>query len=177
MMTAKRRSASSCENAGIGDDEGGVISTWTFNRVWAMSLQAVLSPLFVEVILTFAVMLLMGKLRNDDYRSGAVKPQDIALREPRWPARTTQVAHSFSNQFELPVLFYVLTILEWVTRHAGYAFVVLAWIFVICRLLQAYVHVTNNRVRRRGAFYSVGALVLMVMWGIYMVEVLTGVIV
>ncbi len=137
-----------------------------------MSLQGVLSPLFVEVILTFALMLLMGKLRNDDYRSGAVKPQDIALREPKWPARTTQVAHSFSNQFELPVLFYVLTILEWVTRHAGYAFVVLAWIFVIYR--QAYIHVTSNRVRRRGAFYIVGAAVLMVMWGLYIVEVLTG---
>ncbi len=139
-----------------------------------MSLQAVLSPLFVEVILTFALMLLMGKFRDNDYRSGAVKPQDIALREPKWPARTTQVAHSFSNQFELPVLFYVLTILELVTRQAGYVFVVLAWIFVICRLLQAYVHVTSNRVRRRGAFYIVGAAVLMIMWGIYIVAVFTA---
>jgi hypothetical protein len=85
-----------------------------------------------------------------------------------------QAAYSFSNQFELPLLFYVLTILEWVTRHAGYAFVVLAWIFVICRVLQAYVHVTDNKVRLRGAFYSVGAVVLMVMWLIYIVEVLSG---
>ena len=74
-------------------------------------------------------------------------------------------------------MFYVLTILEWVTRHAGYVFVVLAWIFVICRVLQAYIHVTSNIVRLRGAFYSVGALVLMIMWAIYIVEVLTGVIV
>jgi hypothetical protein len=142
-----------------------------------MSLQAVLLPLFVEVILTFALMLWMGALRNGDYRSGAVKPEDIALRQPNWPKRTMQAAYSFSNQFELPVLFYVLTILEWVTRHAGYAFVILAWAFVICRVLQAYVHVTNNNVRLRGAFYSVGALVLMVMWAIYIVEVLTGIIV
>jgi hypothetical protein len=75
-----------------------------------MSLAAVLLPLFVEVVLTFALLLWMGALRNADYRSGAVKPQEIALREPKWPARTTQVANSFSNQFELPVLFYVLTI-------------------------------------------------------------------
>ena len=109
-----------------------------------MSLQAVLLPLFVEVILTFVLMLLMGALRSADFRSGAVKSTDIALREPSWPKRTTQAANSFSNQFELPVLFYVLTILEWVTRHAGYVFVVLAWIFVICRVLQAYVHVTSN---------------------------------
>ncbi len=142
-----------------------------------MSLQAVLLPLFVEVILTFVLMLRMGALRGADYRSGAVKAQDIALREPNWPKRTAQAANSFSNQFELPVLFYVLTILEWVTRQAGYVFVILAWIFVICRLLQAYVHVTSNVVRLRGTFYIVGAVVLMIMWAIYIFEVLTGVIV
>jgi len=142
-----------------------------------MSLQGVLLPLFVEVILTFALMLWMGKLRSGDYRSGAVRSADIALREPNWPRRTTQAANAYSNQFELPVLFYVLTILEWVTRHAGYVFVLLAWIFVICRVLQAYVHVTNNNVRLRSAFFSASAVVLMIMWAIYIVEVLTGVIV
>jgi hypothetical protein len=139
-----------------------------------MSLQAVLLPLFVEVILTFVLMVWMGALRGGDFRSGAVRPADVALREPRWPERTTQAAYSFSNQFELPVLFYVLTILVWVTRHAGYVFVILAWIFVICRVLQAYVHVTSNVYRWRSSLYAVGAVVLMVMWAIYIVEVLTG---
>jgi hypothetical protein len=142
-----------------------------------MSLQAVLLPLFVEVILTFVLMLRMGVLRRADYNSGAVKAADISLREPRWPARTTQTAYAFSNQFELPVLFYVLTILAWDTRHAGILFVVLAWIFVICRVLQAYVYVTSNNVRYRSGFYSVGAVVLMIMWALYIIEVLTGVII
>ena len=142
-----------------------------------MSLQAVLLPLFVEVILTFVLMLRMGALRRADYGSGAVKADDIALREPRWPVRTTQAANAFANQFELPVLFYVLTILAWVTRHAGIVFVVLAWIFVICRILQAYIHVTSNVVRYRGLFFSVGAVVLMIMWALYIIEVLTGVII
>ena len=139
-----------------------------------MSVQAVLLPLFVEVILTFVLMLRMGLLRQRNYSSGAVKPQDIALREPKWPALTAQTANSFSNQFELPVLFYVLTLLEWVTRQAGIAFIVLAWIFVACRLLQAYVHVTSNNVRLRGAFYIVGAAALMLMWAIYIVQILSG---
>jgi hypothetical protein len=139
-----------------------------------MSLQAVLLPLFVEVILTFMLMLWMGALRGGDLRSGAAKPADVALREPNWPRRTMQAAYSFSNQFELPVLFYVLTILEWITRHAGYVFVILAWIFVICRVLQAYVHVTSNTYRLRSTFYSIGAVVLLVMWVIYIAEVLSG---
>jgi hypothetical protein len=139
-----------------------------------MSLQAVLLPLFVEVILTFVLMLRMGALRNRDFRTGVVKPQDVALRQPNWPQRTAQAANSYSNQFELPLLFYVLTILEWVTRHAGVLFVALAWVFVIFRVLQASVHVTSNVVRLRGAFFAVGAVALMVMWAVYIVQVLTG---
>jgi hypothetical protein len=139
-----------------------------------MSLQAVLLPLFVEVVLTFVLMLRMGALRQADYSSGAVKPQEIALRESKWPARTAQTANAFSNQFELPVLFYVLTILAWVTTKAGLAFVVLAWIFVIFRVLQAYVHITSNIVRLRGAFYIVSAAALIIMWAMYIVQILSA---
>jgi hypothetical protein len=72
------------------------------------------------------------------------------------------------------VLFYVLTILSIITHHADMVFVVLAWIFVIFRVLQALVHVTNNNVRMRGAFYGIGALVLVAMWVIFMVRILIG---
>jgi hypothetical protein len=137
-----------------------------------MSTQAILSPLFVEVVLTFGLLLWMAALRQGNYSSGVVKPQDIALGQSLWPSRTTQVAHSFSNQFELPVLFYVLTILALVTKQAGVAFVVLAWIFVACRLAQSFVHVTSNRVRVRGGFYFAGAVVLMVMWALFIVGTL-----
>ena len=120
----------------------------------------------------------MGALRGGDFRSGAVQAGGRrAARAELADSARAQAAYSFSNQFELPVLFYVLTILVWVTRHAGYVFVILAWIFVICRVLQAYVHVTSNAYGWRSSFYSVGAVVLMVMWAIYIVEVLTGVIV
>jgi hypothetical protein len=139
-----------------------------------MSPQAVLSPLFVEVILTFALMLGMAVLRGADFRSGAVKASDVALREPNWPKRTTQMANAFSNQFELPVLFYVLTILAWATRQAGVVFVFLAWLFVIFRLGQAAVHVSSNVVKLRGAFFLASAVVLMAMWAIYIIAVFSS---
>src|SRR5450755_4469863 len=102
-----------------------------------MSIQAILLPLFVEVTLTLCLLLWLAELRRRDFKSGTVRPSQIALREPNWPARTQQVAYSFSNQFELPVLFYVLTILEIITRHADLIFVVLAWIFVLMRCAAA----------------------------------------
>jgi len=138
-----------------------------------MTVQEILLPLFVEVILTFVLLIWMAALRGSDFKSGIVRRENVALREPNWSRRTLQVSYSYANQFELPILFYVLTILAYVTHLAGIVFVVLAWIFVIFRLLQAYIHVTSNNVNLRGPFFGVAALALAVNWLIYIVEVLT----
>jgi hypothetical protein len=139
-----------------------------------MTITTVLLPLFVQVLLTFTLMLGMMYHRTAALRGGKTRLADIAMREPKWPQRATQFAYSFGNQFELPVLFYVLTILVIITRHADLAFVALAWIFVIFRILQSGVHVTSNKVQLRGAFYGIGALVLVIMWMIFAVRILFG---
>jgi len=139
-----------------------------------MPIQVVLLPLFVEVALTLGLLFWLFLLRRRDLVSRTVHPSKIALREPNWPQRTQQVANSFSNQLELPMLFYVLTILEIVTRHADIVFIVLAWIFVIGRLGQAYVHTTSNRVMLRGSWYGISALALIAMWIVFAFRILLG---
>jgi hypothetical protein len=139
-----------------------------------MSIRAVLLPLFVEVALTLGLLLWLAVLRRDDLMSGAVKPSQIALRERHWPRRTLQVGNAFNNQFELPVLFYLLTVLEIITRHADLLFVVLAWVFVVTRLAHALIHTTSNRVMQRGTIYAIGVFVLIVMWLIFMVRIVAG---
>ena len=138
-----------------------------------MTYPMILAPLFVQVILTLIVAFMLAGHR---VRAAIRKeiPENIALREPNWPTHVRQVDNNYLNQFELPVLFYVLTILSIITRHADFLFVVLAWVFVVFRLLQAWIHVTSNNVRLRGAFYGVGALVLVVMWLVFMVRILLG---
>ena len=138
-----------------------------------MPIQFVLLPLFVQVVLTLGLGIYLAFLRGGDIRSG-VRPESIALREPNWRPRAMQAGFAFSNQFELPVLFYVLTILAIMTRHADFLFVVLAWIFVLSRLAQAYVHVTSNNIRLRGLFFGIGALVLTIMWVVFIVRILLG---
>jgi hypothetical protein len=139
-----------------------------------MTVRAVLLPLFVEVILTLGLLLWLAVRRRNDLTSGAVRPAQIALRERHWTQRTQQVGNAFSNQFELPVLFYVLTVLEIITHHADIIFVVLAWIFVLTRLAHAYEHTTSNVVMRRGLIYGVGMLALIAMWAIFIVRILLG---
>jgi hypothetical protein len=84
------------------------------------------------------------------------------------------VANAFHNQLELPMLFYVLTILAWDTHHAGTIFVTLAWLFVVLRVIQAVIHVTDNHVRRRGLAFILGAIVLAIMWAFFIVEIVVG---
>lgn len=139
-----------------------------------MTIQFVLLPLFVQVILTFCLFGWMAFHRVTSIRSGAVHPRDIALRQPNWPPRVLQIANAAHNQLELPTLFYVLTILAIITRHADVLFVVMAWIFVLSRLAHAYVHVTSNRVNIRGPVFGIGLLVLMLMWLIFIVRILAG---
>lgn len=45
-----------------------------------MSVQAILLPLFVEVVLTFVLLFILAPMRTRDFGSGAVRPQDISLR-------------------------------------------------------------------------------------------------
>ena len=137
-----------------------------------MSIQAVLLPLFVEVALTFVLLFWTGGARLAAVRRGDVRPRDVALREPSWPKKETQIANAYQNQLELPVLFYVLTILAIVTRHADLLFVVLAWVFVASRLVHVYIHLTSNHMGRRFAAFAAGAVVLLVMWVIFILRTL-----
>lgn len=139
-----------------------------------MTIRAVLLPLFVEVALTFALWFWMSYYRVTLIRRRQVHPRDVALREPNWPKHVLQVNNAAHNQLEMPVLFYVLTILAIVTRHADLLFVVLAWAFVAFRILHAYVHVTSNRVSLRGPLFGMSLLILFVMWIIFTVRILAG---
>ena len=96
-----------------------------------MSLQAVLAPLFVQVALTFALMFWMGGVRTTSIRRGEVKMRDIALGQPAWTEQATKLGNAFRNQFELPVLFYVLVVLAIMARKADFLFVIMSWLFVV----------------------------------------------
>jgi hypothetical protein len=137
-----------------------------------MTIQAVLLPLFVQVILTFILLFWTGYLRVSAVRSGVVDRRDVALREPNWPPHILKVANAYQSQLELPLLFYVLTILAWITKQADLLFVFMAWIFVVLRTLHAIVHVTSNDMGQRALLFIVGVVVLALMWAIFILRIL-----
>ena len=114
----------------------------------------------------------MDAARVASVRRGETRVKSIALGEPSWPPRVQQISDAYHNQFQLPVLFYVLTILALFLRKADLLFVVMAWIFVVLRIVHAAIHVTSNHVGRRFQAFAAGAVVLLLMWVIFAVRIM-----
>ena len=133
-----------------------------------------LLPVFVLIGLTFVLLFIMARERVGSLRRGEVKTEDIALREPNWTTRGTQYGNAFHNQLELPMLFYVLIAFILITKAEDVLLLILAWIFVLSRIVHAFIHTTGNVVDRRFMAYSVGVLVLLLMWVIFATKIVTG---
>ena len=138
-----------------------------------MSVQSVLLPVFVQVGLTFFLLLWMAGARRGALVRGETKLKDIALREPNWPTQATQIANCYSNQFEIPVLFYVLIAIALPLRHADYVTVLLSWVFVVTRFAHAGIFVTSNDMKTRSLAWFAGVLVLFAMWLYFAIKILT----
>jgi hypothetical protein len=137
-----------------------------------MSLQMVLLPVFVLVGLTFALLLGTARLRRRALVGGETKIRDIALGQQNWPTRATQLGNCFANQFELPLLFYILIALALPLRHADLVIVLLSWVFVVTRFAHAGIFVTSNDLGRRSMAWFAGALVLFGMWLYFALKIL-----
>jgi len=139
-----------------------------------MSLPMVLLPVFVQVFFTFAVLLWMARVRVNAVKTKQVRMADVALGQFAWPAKVQQISNSYHSQLQLPVLFYVLVVLAIITRSADLLFVVLSWIFVLSRVVHAYIHTSSNYVPNRFNAFAVGVFTLMSMWIIFAVHILAG---
>jgi len=137
-----------------------------------MSVQFILAPLFVQVALTFVLLFWMAGTRFGSVRRGETRVKDIALGQPNWPAGVQQISNAYHNQFQLPVLFYLVVLLAYLLHKADLLFVLLAWVFVVLRILHAAVHTNSNRIGRRFQVFAAGALVLLVMWVVFAVRVM-----
>ena len=129
-----------------------------------MSVQMVLLPVFVLVGLTFVLLLWMAGARRQALVGGEPKIRDIALGQSNWPDRATQVGNCFANQFELPLLFYILIALALPLRRVDLFLVLMSWVFVVTRFAHAGIFVTSNDLNRRSLAWFAGVLVLFAMW-------------
>lgn len=124
-----------------------------------MSVQMVLLPVFVQVALVFALLFGMAATRTKALTSGQMKAPGAT-----WPAPAANFGNCFSNQFEVPVLFYALIAIGLPLRRIDLVLVLLSWVFVVTRYAHAGIFVTSNNLRTRPLAWFAGVLVLFAMW-------------
>lgn len=126
--------------------------------------QALVLPLVLHVLLTFAVGALNLKSRIAAVRSGRARIADITLDNSKWPEATLKLGNNFDNQFEVPLLAYGVVALIIATGLADWIGVALMWLFFAARLLHSYEHTGPNRIVRRMMFFVASYACVVALW-------------
>lgn len=118
-------------------------------------------PMFGMVLLTFFVACIAIKVRLASVKSGAVNYRYFRLMSGQdVPDAVTKTTRNFNNQFEIPVLFYVVCTLYISFGVESMVALVCAWLFILLRVVHTVVHLTSNHILHRmfafwGSFFCV----------------------
>ncbi|NPA73002.1 MAG: MAPEG family protein [Gammaproteobacteria bacterium] len=126
--------------------------------------KALLLPLLAQIALTFVIGLLAFKARFTAVKQGKVALSYFKHNRGKSPETMLAYGDNYQNQFELPVLFYLLISLLFITEQNSLFFTLGAWVFVISRILHAYIHVTSNAIMPRMQSFVFGFLTLLTLW-------------
>jgi hypothetical protein len=133
-----------------------------------MPQDAIFWPMGALALLTFTVLGLIPIRRFGAAAAGQVGAHDFTYGESaRVPGRVALANRNYMNLLELPMLFYVLCLMLYVSGRVDMAFVALAWTYVGLRAVHSAIHVTYNNVTHRLRAFALGNFVLIGMWGLF----------
>lgn len=132
-------------------------------------------PMLAQILLTLVVLLITARARIGVLKSREVRLADVAVRNGAWPERVQLLTNNYANQFETPVLFYVLALAALIVGAAGPVMVALAWLFVATRVGHSLIHLNGNNIRHRFNIFAAGVAVLLAMAVALAAHVLTAV--
>jgi hypothetical protein len=124
---------------------------------------AIFGPVLALMTLTLVVWIFMYVRRISFIRGQRIDPRQLEIPGELArlsPAAVANPSDNLKNLFELPVLFYALALLLFVTNAVDAAHVAAAWLFVIFRVAHSLVHCTFNRVMVRFSCYFAASLAL-----------------
>lgn len=135
----------------------------------AMNRDLIFGPILVQVLLTLATYVLLIKAKIRAMKAGEVDMARRALFDDAWPESVMKINNNIRNQFEVPVLFYVLAFALWALEAVAWPALAAAWLFAISRIVHAWVHIGTNYVPNRRRAFTIGwwivfAMALLVAW-------------
>ena len=136
-----------------------------------MSQNPIFLPMGVLAFWTFAVLLLIPFQRFRAAFAGRVNAEDFKYGESgNVPGEVSIPNRAMMNLLELPVLFYVVCLLFFVTGKIDATVIELAWIYVGLRLAQTLIHLTYNNVIHRLTMFASSNFMLIGLWGVFFLK-------
>lgn len=123
-------------------------------------------PVLVQMLLTMTLFGMLGLRKAQAIKAGGIDLKAVKLNNSAWPDRVVQVGNNINNQFETPVLFYVVCGALYVLGAVTPVVLVLAWLYVGLRVTHTVIHITSNKVPLRMKAFTAGFLVLVVLSGL-----------
>ena len=127
-------------------------------------------PALLQVLLTLILYVALVVVKSRAAKAGLVNLERRALHADAWPDNVQQINNNIRNQFEVPILFYVITLILWQLNQTGLIVQVLSWLFVTSRYIHAYVHTHSNYVPLRRRVFMLGTVIVSFM----LVAAITG---
>ena len=126
---------------------------------------AVLYPMFALAAWTLLVLLLIPFARARSARRREIDIDDFKYGEsPAVPPAVSIPNRNYMNLLELPMLFYVVCIVLYVTAGASTTAIALAWAYVVLRVIHSLIHLSYNRVVHRLAAFTASNVALVMLW-------------
>jgi hypothetical protein len=120
-------------------------------------------PVVIQIVLVFSLYIYLAIVKSKAIKAGKVDEQRRSLYDDAWPDYVLKVNNNIRNQFEVPVIFYVLVLLMWLIQSINIVMHILAWLFVASRILHSIIHVGSNYVPKRRKIFMFGCLILIIM--------------
>ena len=126
---------------------------------------AILFPVFALACWTIVVLLMVPFIRVRAGRRREIVVDDFKYGESKAvPPYVSIPNRNYMNLLELPVLFYVVCLVFYVTAGVSSLAVTLAWAYVALRVLHSVVHLSYNRVVHRLTVFALSNFVLVTLW-------------
>lgn len=126
---------------------------------------SIFGPVFLLAGWTVLVLIGVGASRVRAGLQGRVRPEDFAMGESAAvPDAVRRVNRNYMNLLELPVLFYAIALIAFVTGQASPLVVGLAWCYTGLRISHSLIHLSYNRVIHRLIVFATSNVVLSTIW-------------
>ena len=119
----------------------------------------IFKPLIAQAAMMVLIAFWLVWARVGSMVRGKVKREDIA--KSGWPQGWIKNAgDNYSNQYELPLLFFALCFVLYLTNSVTPLVMGLAWFFFASRVLHALIHLSKNVINARFLVFLLGAFAL-----------------